>query len=99
MPSRSAGVQGVLEEVPEQFQWQDHSSLKEDGEYVAPWRYDTWQLIQLQKIAPDECNHSYIFSLQAAWDKLDSKYATPIIVSSRTLERMQQGKLKTSSTK
>ena len=50
---------------------------------VAPGRDEAWQLIQLQNKTPEECNLSNVETLNDAWERLDSKYATPTVVSSQ----------------
>merc|ERR1719318_2380032 len=60
---------------------------------VAPGRGEIWQLVQLQKRTPVECNLSTLDTLKDAWAKLDSKYANPKAVNMQLIDEFIGAKL------
>ena len=59
---------------------------KEWQQCVAPGRDEVWQLLQLGKKVPKECHLSLVETIAEAWEKLDSMYASPSVVSNKVIK-------------
>ena len=59
---------------------------KEWGQCVATGREEAWQLIKFSKRVPKKCDLALMEMITEAWEKSDSLYATPSVMSNKVIK-------------